>query len=88
MGEAEVLDVNYCITIEDDFGFAIKDFVKPTPEGRQFINGNSHYLQVTFKLILFAEAITLRRLNQRRLPQQLKPTQRKRDLFKLSLEHG
>jgi len=24
-------------TIEDDFGFVSKDFVKPTAEGRQFI---------------------------------------------------
>ena len=29
-GEVEFLDVNHCITIEDDFGFVTKDFVKPT----------------------------------------------------------
>ena len=43
-----------------------KDFVKPTAEGGQFINGNSHHPQTTFKSILFGEAIRLRRLNQRK----------------------
>ena len=62
----EFLDVNHCVTIEDDFGFVTKDFVKPTAEGRQFINGNSHHPQTTFKSILFGEAVTLRRLNQRK----------------------
>ena len=52
-GEVEFLDVNHCVTIEDDFGFVTKDFVKPTAEGRQFINGNSHHPQTTFKSILF-----------------------------------
>ena len=65
-GEVEFLDVNYCVTIEDDFGFVTKDFVKPTAEGRQFINGNSHHPQTTFKSILFGATITLRRLNQRK----------------------
>ena len=37
-----------------------------TAEGRQFINGNSHHPQATFKSILFGEAIRLRRLNQRK----------------------
>ena len=60
------LDVSHCVTIEDDFGFVTKDFVKPTAEGRQFINGNSHHPQTTFKSILFGEAIRLRRLNQRK----------------------
>ena len=50
-GEVEFLDVNHCVTIEDDFGFVTKDFVKPTVEGRQFINGNSHHPQTTFKSI-------------------------------------
>ena len=63
-GELEFLDANHCVTIEDDFGFVTKDFVKPTAEGRQFINGNSHRPQTTFKSILFGEAIRLRRLNQ------------------------
>ena len=62
--EVEFLDVNHCVTIEDDFGFVTKDFVKPTAEGRQFINGNSHHPHTTFKSILFGEAIRLRRLNQ------------------------
>jgi len=65
-GEVEFLDVNHCVTIEDDFGFVTKDFVKPTAEGRQFINENSHHPQTTFKSILFGEAIRLRRLNQRK----------------------
>ena len=65
-GEDEFLDVSLCVTIEDDFGFVTKDFVKPTAEGRQFINGNSHQPQTIFKLILFGEAIRLRRLNQRK----------------------
>ena len=65
-GEVEFLDVNHCVTIEDDFGFVTKDFVKPTAEGRQFINGISHHPQTTFKSILFGEAIRLRRLNQRK----------------------
>ena len=43
-----------------------KDFVKPTAEGRQFINGNSHHPQTTFNSILFGEAIRLRRGNQRK----------------------
>ena len=63
-GEVEFLDVNHCVTIEDDFIFVTKDFVKPTAEGRKFINGNSHHPQTTFKSILFGEAIRLRRLNQ------------------------
>ena len=65
-GEVEFLDVNHCVTIEDDFGFVTKDFVKHTAEGRQFINGNSHHMQTTFKSILLGEAIRLRRLNQRK----------------------
>jgi len=65
-GEVEFLDVNHCVTIEDDFGFITKDFVKSTAEGRQFINGNSHHPKITFKSILFGEAIRLRRLNQRK----------------------
>ena len=36
----EFLDVNRCITIEDDIGFVTKDVVKPTAEEKQFINGN------------------------------------------------
>ena len=48
-GEVEFLDVNNCVTIEDGFGFVTEDFVKPTAEGRQFINGNSHHPQTTFK---------------------------------------
>jgi len=64
--EVEFLDVNHCVTIEDDFGFVTKDFLKPTAKGRQFINANSHHPQMTFKSILFGEAIRLRRLNQRR----------------------
>jgi len=63
-GEVEFLDVNHCVTIEDDFIFVTKDFVKPTAEGRKFINRNSHHPQTTFKSILFGEAIRLRRLNQ------------------------
>ena len=62
-GEVAFLDVNHCVTIKDDFGFVTKDFLKPTTEGRQFINGNSHHPQTTFKSILFGEAIRLRRLN-------------------------
>jgi len=54
------------LCIEDDFGFVIKDFVKPTAEGRKFINGNSHHQQTIFKSILFGETIRLRRLNQRK----------------------
>ena len=65
-GEVEFLDVNHCVTIEYDFGFVTKDFVKPTAEGRQFINRNSHHPQTTFMSILFGEAIRLRRLNQRK----------------------
>jgi len=38
--EVEFLHVNDCIiTTDDDFGFVTKGFVKPTAEGRQFING-------------------------------------------------
>jgi len=65
-GELEFLDVNHCITTDDDFGFVTKDFVKPIAEGRQFINGNSHHPKSTFKSILFGEAIQLRRLNHGR----------------------
>jgi len=65
-GEVELLDVNHCITIDDDLHIVIKDFVKPTAEGRQFINGKAHHPQSTFKSILFREAIRLRRLNQRK----------------------
>jgi len=43
--EVEFLDVNHCITADDDFGFVTEDFVKPTAEGRQFINGKSHSSQ-------------------------------------------
>jgi len=64
--EVEFLDVNHCITTDDDFGFVTKDFVKPTAEGRQFINRKSHHPQSTFQSILFGEAIRLRRLNQRK----------------------
>ena len=65
-GEVEFLDVDHCVTIEDDIGFVTKNFVKPTAEGRQFIFGNSHHPQTTFKSILFGEGIRLRRLSQRK----------------------
>jgi len=58
--------LNHGITADDNFGFVTKDFVKPTGEGRQFINGKSHHSQSTFESILFGEAIRLRRLNQRK----------------------
>jgi len=64
--EVEFLHVNDCITTDDDFGFVTKGFVKPTAEGRQFINGKSHHPQSTFESILFGEGIRLRRLNQRK----------------------
>jgi len=54
------------MTTDDDFGFATKNFVIPTAEGRQFINGKSHHPKSTFKSFLFGEAIRLRRLNQRK----------------------
>jgi len=63
-GEVEFLDVNHCISPDDDFGFVTKDFIKPTAEGKQFINGKSRQPKSTFKSILFGEAIRLRRLNQ------------------------
>ena len=65
-GEVEFLDVNHCITTDDDFSFVTKDFVKPTAEGSQYINRKSHHPQSTFKSILFGEAIRMRRLNQRK----------------------
>jgi len=65
-GEVKFLDVNHCITIDDDFSFVTKNFVKLTAEGRQFISRKSHHPQSTFKSILFGEAIRLRRLNQRK----------------------
>jgi len=88
-GEVEFLDVNHCVTIEDDFGFVTEDFVKPAAEGRQFINGNSHHSQTTFKSILFGEAIRLSRFNQRKddYLSSFKPTQRKSNPFKISLKH-
>jgi len=87
-GEVEFLDVNQCVTIEDDFGFVTKDFVKPTAEGRQFIIGNSHHPQTTFKSILFGEAIRLRRLNQRKNDYLSSLNRLKKgDPFKISLEH-
>ena len=88
-GEVEFLDVNHCVTVEDNFGFVTKDFVKPTAEGRQFINGNSHHPQTTFKSILFGEAIRLRRLNQRKddYLSSLNRLKEKSDPFKFSLEH-
>jgi len=87
-GEVEFLDVNHCVTIEDDFAFVTKDFVKPTAEVRQFINGNSHHQQTTFKSILFGEAIRSRRLNQRK-DDYLSSLNRlkKSDPFKISLQH-
>ena len=59
-GEVEFVDandVNHCITTDEDFGFVTKDFVKPTVEGRQFINGKPHHPKSTFNSILFGEAI-------------------------------
>jgi len=40
--------------------------LKPTAEGRQFINEKSHHPKTTFKSILFGEAIKLRRLKERK----------------------
>ena len=55
-GELELLDVDHCITTEDDFGFVTKDFVKPTGEGKQFItvlqwyqNGNTAIPKIWLK---------------------------------------
>jgi len=84
-GKVEFLDVNQCVTIEDDFGFVTKDFVKPTVKGRQFINGNSHHPQTTFVSILFGEAVRLKRLNQRK--DDYLSSLRKSNPFKISLEN-
>ena len=65
-GEVEFLDVNHRITTDGYFGFVTKDFMKPTAEGRRFINGKSYHSKSTFKSILFGEVIRLRRLNQRK----------------------
>jgi len=67
--EVEFLDVNHCITTDNDFSFVTKDFVKPTAERKQFTNSESHHPKSTFKSILFREAMRLRRLshlNQRK----------------------
>ena len=55
-GEFEFPDVNHCVTTDDDFGFVTKDFIKPTTEGRQFINGKSYHPKSTFKSILFGRS--------------------------------
>jgi len=65
-GEVEFLDVNHCITTDDDFGFVTKGFMKLTAMGRRFINGKSHRSNSTFKSILFGEAIKLRGFNHRK----------------------
>ena len=52
-GEVGCLDVDPSITTEDDFGFVTEDFVKPTAEGRHFINGRSHQPKTTFMSIVF-----------------------------------
>ena len=65
-GEVEFLEVNYCITTEDNLRFITKDFVKPTAEGRQFINGKSHHKKTTFKLIVYGGAIRFKPLNHRK----------------------
>ena len=38
-GGVAFLDVNHCVTFEDDFGFVTKDFVKPTAKEKQLIDG-------------------------------------------------
>jgi len=41
-GEIEFLDVNHCITTDDDFGFVAKEFVKPTAvEGSSLTENNT-----------------------------------------------
>jgi len=61
------LDVNHCITTEDDFGLVVtKGMEKMTAEGKQFINGKSHHPNMTFKSILFGKATRLRQRHQRK----------------------
>jgi len=45
-------------------GEVTKDFVKPTVQGREFINGKSHQTNAIFKSNAFGEARILRRLNK------------------------
>jgi len=61
--EVAFLDVNYTTT---EMIFT-KDVVKPTAAGRQLINGKPQHPNVTFKSILFAEAIRSRRLSQKKV---------------------
>ena len=63
--EVEFLDVNHCITTDDNFGFVTKDFVKPTAEGRHFINN------IQVNLIWRSNKIEASQPKERGLPSSL-----------------
>ena len=46
-------------------GFVAKDFQKHTATYRCFLNGASHHPPHTFRSIVYAECIRMRRLNKR-----------------------
>ena len=61
--EVELFDVNHVIEAEDPVQFITKGFVKPTAEGRVFLNGTYYHSASTFKSILKGEFLRMRRLN-------------------------
>jgi len=66
-GEVEFLEFTHCIATDGDFRFVANNFLKPTVEEREFLNGKTYQTKTTFKSIFFAETIRTRRLNQRKV---------------------
>ena len=61
--QIEFLDVLHVADNTDSNGFHITDYVKPTAEGRRFLDGSSFHPNHVFKAIITGEAKRLRRLN-------------------------
>ena len=61
--QIEFLDVLHVADESSSNGFYITDYVKPTAEGRRFLDGSSFHPHHVFKAIITGEAKRLRRLN-------------------------
>jgi len=87
-GEVEFLEYTHCIATDGDFRFVANDFLKPTAEEREFLNGKTY--QTKFQVIQDNIQVNLfcrsnkneaSQPKESRLHQQFRPTQRKSDLF-------
>lgn len=63
--QLEFLDILHCTNKKEEFGFIIKNYIKPTAEKATFINGKSFHPSHVFRGIIIGEAKRMKRLNER-----------------------